>query len=152
MRYVVHTSERGELYEIERRATNDAERLALQTSQSTEILAKMKAWLTAQPVVKSTSLGQAVRYTLGHWLYFTCFVKDPRIQLDNNPTERALRGPVVGRKNHYGLRSRLGTEAASIFYSLIETAKLHGCDPKRYLAKAVRAGRRGEAVTPWDLA
>ena len=48
-------------------------------------------------------------------------------------------GSVLGRKNHYGSRSRRGTEVAALFYSLIESAKLCGIDPKRYLLMATRA-------------
>lgn len=51
----------------------------------------------------------------------------------NNATERGIRGPVVGRKNHYGSKSERGTEIAAIFYTLLETAKLQGVDPARYL-------------------
>ena len=29
-------------------------------------------------------------------------VEDPDLPMDNNQAERALRGPVVGRKNYYG--------------------------------------------------
>jgi transposase len=58
---------------------------------------------------------------------------------------------IVGRKNHYGSKSRRGTEVASIFYSLIETAKLHNVDPTRYLREAVRAADRGEVLLPWQL-
>jgi len=61
----------------------------------------------------------------------TRFVDDPRIPLDNNAAERALRGPVVGRKNHYGSRSLRGTEVAAVFYTLCETARLIGVDPNR---------------------
>jgi transposase len=46
---------------------------------------------------------------------------------------------VLGRKNHYGSRSRHGTEVAALFYSLIESAKLCGVGPKRYLLTATRA-------------
>jgi transposase len=66
-------------------------------------------------------------------------LEDPRIPLDNNATERGLRGVVVGRKNHYGSRSQRGTEVAALFYSLIESAKLCGVEPKAYLLHAVRA-------------
>lgn len=48
------------------------------------------------------------------------------VPLDNNATERGIRGPVVGRKNYYGLKSRRGTEVAATFYTLLETAKLAG--------------------------
>ena len=64
---------------------------------------------------------------------------DPRIPIDNNHTERGLRGIVLGRKNHYGSRSQRGTEVAALFYSLIESAKLCGVDPKAYLLTAARA-------------
>jgi hypothetical protein len=56
----------------------------------------------------------------------------------------------VGRKNHYGSKSRRGTEVASTFYTLIETAKLHGVNPADYLFAAVRATDQGEVLMPWE--
>ncbi|MNT54671.1 hypothetical protein D3C72_1918480 [compost metagenome] len=44
---------------------------------------------------------------------------------------------VVGRKNHYGSRSRRGTEVAAITYTLMESAKLAGVSPKGYLLAVV---------------
>jgi transposase len=79
-------------------------------------------------------------------------LQDARIPLDNNATERGIRGPVVGRKNHFGSRSSRGTEVASLFYSLLETAKLQGIDPARYLREAALAHARGEVLLPCDLA
>jgi transposase len=67
------------------------------------------------------------------------FLDDPRIPLDNNATERALRGMVIGRRNHYGSRSKRGAEVAALSYSLIESAKLCGVEPKTYLLRALRA-------------
>jgi transposase len=78
------------------------------------------------------------------WSGLTRFLEDARIPLDNNATERAVRGPVVGRKNHYGSRSRRGTEVAALFYSLLETAKLCGVDPRAYLRAAALKALRGE--------
>jgi hypothetical protein len=77
------------------------------------------------------------------------FTKDPRVPLDNNQTERGIRGPVVGRKNHYGSKSRRGTQVAATFYTLLETAKLHRIDPAKYLLEAVRAAERREILLPW---
>jgi hypothetical protein len=37
-----------------------------------------------------------------HWPGLTLFVEDPRIPMDNNLSERRLRGPALGRKNYYG--------------------------------------------------
>ena len=57
----------------------------------------------------------------------------------SNAVERALRGPVVGRKNHYGSKSLRGTQVAALFYTLCETAKLAEVDPHVYLQRATEA-------------
>jgi transposase len=44
----------------------------------------------------------------------------------------------VGRKNFYGARSRRGTEVAALFYTIFETAKLRGEDPRSFLMQLVR--------------
>ena len=60
--------------------------------------------------------------------------------LDNNLVKRQIRRPlVVGRKNHYGSKSKRGTEVAELFYSLIETAQMRGEDPATYLQRAALA-------------
>lgn len=102
-----------------------------------------------------SALGKAIAYALGLWPELTRCLDDPAIALDNNATERALRGVCVGRKNHYGSRSARGTEVAAIFYSLIESAKLAGVDPAAYLREAaLRSIRRlsgGAALLPHAL-
>ena len=112
----------------------------------------MKTWLWNQAALKTLSIGNAAGYTIANWDRLTRFVNDPRIPLDNNATERAIRGPVVGRKNHYGSKSRRGTEVASIFYTLLETAKLVGVDPAKYLRAAALADAGGETLLPHDFA
>ena len=106
----------------------------------------------AQAELTSLSIGKAAAYTLGIWERLTRSVDDARIPLDNNATERAIRGPVVGRKNHYGSKSRRGTEVASRLYTILETCKLHDVDPAAYLHAAVIAGDRGEVLLPWQYA
>jgi len=44
---------------------------------------------------------------------------------------------VVGRKKHYGSKSRRGTAVAAIFYTLLESAKLSGVEPKAYLQAVI---------------
>jgi hypothetical protein len=61
-----------------------------------------------------------------------------RAPLDNNATERGL---VVGRKNHYGSRSKCGTEVDALFCSLIESAKV-----LRRRAQGVSAAGRAWAL------
>jgi transposase len=143
----------GQLYEIDERAAGDIARKAeLRRTQSAEILATMKTWLWSHAALKSLSIGNAAAYVVANWDRLTRFLGDARIPLDNNATERAIRGPVVGRKNHYGSKSRRGTEVAATFYTLIETAKLAGVDPAAYLREAALADARGEVLLHADFA
>ena len=82
----------------------------------------------------------------GLWSGLTRCLDDPRIPLDNNATERGLRGTVLGRGNHSGLRSKRGTEVAALFYSLIESATLYGVEPKAYLLQATRAALENPGI------
>lgn len=139
------------LYEIDAQAENRDERARLRRGESSEVLEQLEQWLLAQTTLKTTSLGQAIRYTLGYWPRLKVFVDNPDVPLDNNRTERGIRGPVVGRKNHYGSRSKRGTEVAALFYSLIETAKLVGVEPRRYLQEAAAAAKLGRVLLPHEL-
>jgi len=123
----------------EERAATRTLRACLRAEQSREIVGEIRAWALGQRVLPESSLGKAITYMLGLWAGLTRFLNNPRIPIDNNHTERGLRGVVLGRKNHYGSRSQRGTEVAALFYSLIESAKLCGVDPKAYLLQAVHA-------------
>lgn len=151
----------GELYVIERLVPGpfpgdtaaQVRRQELRRDRSTSILDQIWQWATVQVGLPRSDFGKAVRYMLERWEGLTRFVADPQIPLDNNAAERALRGPVVGRKNHYGSRSLRGTHVAAIFYTLCETARLVGVDPHAYLLHAVHAAiaNPGVATFPEDL-
>jgi transposase len=101
-----------------------------------------------QRALPRSALGKAIAYASGLWPGLVRLLGDPKIPLDTNGVERALRGVAVGRKNHYGSRSERGTHVAALFYSLIESAKLCGVEPRAYLREAtLRAARNPGAVT-----
>jgi transposase len=142
----------GQLYEIDGRAEGDlARRAGLRRTASAEVIATMKTWLWTEATLKTLSIGKAAAYVVANWDRLTRFLGDARIPLDNNATERGIRGPVVGRKNHYGSKSRHGTEIAAVFYTLLETAKLVDVDPAKYLRDAALADARGEVLLPADM-
>jgi transposase len=76
-----------------------AKKAELRGGESAAVITTMKTWLWNQAVLKTLSIGQAAAYTVGNWDRLTRFLGEARIPLDNNATERAIRGPVVGRKN-----------------------------------------------------
>jgi transposase len=139
-----------DLYRIDRRASTADERRQLRRTESATVLDKMKTWLSAQRVLAATTLGSAIRHTLKNWQRLTVFVDQPLVWLDNNPTERGLRGPVVGRRNHFGSKSARGTEVAAVMYSLVESAKVSGVDPIAYLVEVATHARRtpGSVLLP----
>lgn len=146
----------AQLYEVERKVEGpfpggdsaQRERLRLRLEESTPILDEIRAFALSQGGLRRSEFGKALRYMLEHWDGLTVFLHDPRVPLDNNAAERALRGPVVGRKNFYGNRSRRGAKVAAILYSLVQTARLNGSDPGAYLLQAAKAAiRRPGTVT-----
>jgi transposase len=145
-----------DMYEIEARArTGPPNAIAeLRSAETKPILIKIRKWLDTQPALPRSSLGEAITYANNLWPALERFADHPGIPPDNNGTERALRGVVVGRKNHYGSRSLRGTQVAALFYSLIESAKLAGVEPQGYLREAtLRAIRNPGTVTlPHSLA
>lgn len=147
----------GELYAVERLCPTgppgDTLRASLRQERSREIIGRIQTWALDVRALPNSGLGKALGYLTNLWPGLVRFLDDPRIPIDNNVTERAIRGVVVGRKNHYGSRSRRGTEVAALFYSLCESAKLNHLDPSAYLRTATWAALRGEAVPlPHELA
>ncbi|MBK8411136.1 MAG: IS66 family transposase [Sandaracinaceae bacterium] len=143
-----------QLYDIDSEAGDDIEaRRTFRDTRSRRVVDELRLWLLANIPrhPKTTAIGNALRYPIRNWEGFKRFLDDPHVPLDNNATERGLRGPVVGRKNHYGSKSDRGTRAAAILYSLLETAKLQDVEPTAYLVEAVRAARRGEVLLPGAL-
>ncbi|WP_395805310.1 transposase [Archangium minus] len=111
----------------------------LRAGRKAPLVAAIRQWALAQRSLPGSALRKALEYLLELWSGLTVFLSNPWVPLDNNLVERQLRDMVVGRKNHYGSKSLRGTEVAALFYSLIETARLHGEDPGRYLLRAALA-------------
>lgn len=146
----------GELYAVERRAATGPpdERAQLRDKESRAIVKRIEQWALSMRALPGSGLRGAIEYMGGMWeTGLLRFLDDPNVPIDNNGTERCLRGVVVGRKNHYGSRSQRGTEVAALFYSLIESAKLAGVGPHTYLRAATTAALRGDTVLlPHQLA
>jgi transposase len=152
-----------ELFAIERLCPtgppDDPERLAavarLRDEKSRWIVAALGVWgeELSKTALPESAIGKAASYMRDLWPGLVRFLADPRVPLSNNGTERSLRGVVLGRKNHYGSKSKRGTEVAALFYTLLESAKLAGLEPRAYLRRAVHAALRGEpAPTPHEVA
>lgn len=102
---------------------------------STPILDAFLAWLNDQAVkaLPKSAFGQAVTYCLNQWDKLVAFLKDGRLELDNNRAERSIKPFVIGRKNFLFSNTPRGAKASAIIYSMVETAKENDLNPFAYL-------------------
>jgi transposase len=125
------------LYQVEKQGRELApgERLALRREQALPILAQIddeRRRLEAE-VLPRSPLGEALRYLGNQWAALQRYTEDGRLEVDNNGAERQLRGVAVGRKNWLFAGSMPGAHRAALLYSLIQSCRLAGVEPFRYL-------------------
>lgn len=77
-------------------------------------------------------LGEAVTYLLNQERYPRIFLEDGEVPMDNNTSERAIRGFCIGRKNWQVIDTIRGAKNSAIIYSIAETAKANDLKPYEY--------------------
>jgi transposase len=127
----------AQLYRVEKEArTLTAEdRLRLRQLQSQPILEKLQNYLleTQPEVLPKSPEGRAVRYTLKNWNALTRYCQDGDLAIDNNATERAIRGVAVGRNNWVFFGSDEGGRTAAVLRSFVASCQRVGVDPFLWL-------------------
>ena len=83
--------------------------------------------------LKNSKLGKAIEYMLKRQESLSLFPDNGHVDLDTNAVERQFKPIQMLRKNVYFMGSDEGGETWAVFSSLIETCKLNGVDPYRYL-------------------
>ncbi|MDR2071740.1 MAG: IS66 family transposase [Treponema sp.] len=109
--------------------------LTQRKERSKVVLEKFRGYLDkrAGEISAETLLGKAVSYTRNQWDKLVAYLECAELTPDNNISENAIRPFVVGRKNWLFYKSPTGAETACILYSVIETSKLNGLNPSKYL-------------------
>lgn len=126
-------------------------------TESMPILIEFKAWLEKQVVLPKSTLGRAINYTLNQWEKVIRYCNDGHLDIDNNSDERAIKSFAVGRKNWLFADSPQGAQTNAVFYSLIETSKLHGLNEFAYLIYVFKELPKAkcvediEALLPWNI-
>ena len=77
-------------------------------------------------------LKQAVTYALNQKKYLRVFLEDGEVPMDNNASERAIRGFCIGKKNWEMIDPINGATSSAIIYSIAETAKANTLKPYEY--------------------
>lgn len=130
------------LYDIEDRARDmtDPLRHVLRQLESRPIVESIKQWLDQrhEQELPRSVLRLGVNYLRNRWESFTRFLEDGAIRIDNNQTEAAIKGPVMGKKAWLFFGNESGGETAAIFFTLMMTCKRHSIDVQAYLEDVLR--------------
>ena len=85
-----------------------------------------------QDIPGKGKLREAFTYFLNQEPYLRVFLEDGDVPIDNNASERAIRGFTIGRKNWQMIDTINGANASAIIYSIAETAKANNLKPYNY--------------------
>jgi transposase len=149
------------LYAIEEqiRGRPPDERRAVRHARTVPLLDQLREWLAATlaKVSAKSEIASAINYSLKRWAALTRYCDNGLLEIDNNAAERALRGPVLSRKNFLFAGADSGGERAAAMYTLLETAKLQGLNPEAYLRHVLERIAdhpisRINELLPWNLA
>ena len=77
-------------------------------------------------------LHDAFTYALNQEKYLKVFLEDGEVPIDNNASERAIRGFCVGKKNWHMIDTINGAKTSAMIYSIAETAKANNLKPYDY--------------------
>lgn len=91
------------------------------------------AYLKTINVSPKDKFGDAVGYALNQEKYLRVFLTDGDVPIDNNASERAIRGFCIGKKNWQMIDTIHGAKSSAIIYSIVETAKANNLKPFDYV-------------------
>lgn len=96
-----------------------------------------RAMMTMSQYSTKSSIYMAMNYFLKNYAELTIFCTNAELPIDNNPQERLMRNPVIGRKTWYGTHSKRGAKTAAILFSIVESCKLNKVNPREYLKQLI---------------
>lgn len=113
---------------------------------------RSRAMADVKAYSSKSSMARAINYFLKNYKELTRFTQNLELPIDNNPQERLLRNPVIGRKTWYGTHSKRGALTTAILFSLVESCKLNKVNPRVYFKHLVEDLHSGKApYTPAEF-
>jgi transposase len=127
------------LYLIERQIKDlgDEERTRIRAEEAVPQLASLHKWASQMQheTMPSGKLGEALGYLITQWPKLVRYVEDPRLAIDTNLAENAIRPFALGRRNWLFADTVKGAKASAALYSIVSTARANGLEPYAYLRR-----------------
>lgn len=128
------------LYAIEKRLRQSGlgsnRREAMRQAESRPIVQRLgnvfQMWRNKKVFLPQSGLGKALAYAFNQWTSLQVFLKDGRIEIDNNLVENAIRPTAIGKKNWLFFGTECSGQTAAILYTLVESCRNHHIDPESY--------------------
>jgi len=160
----------GKLYQIEKKVKEESvafnwseeefyeKRLQVRKEESVEIVDEIEAELIrlkeSGNFTPQHPMTNALNYAFNQYPKLRIFLTNGRLPIDNNLTEQSIKSTVIGRKNFLFVGSEDGGRWAADCYTLTESCRILGIDPRVYFERAVSGLHNGEApekLTPYAL-
>jgi transposase len=125
----------AQLYKVEKRARwsgiEGEDLRLLREHASRPVLETLHEYLEkiGEEVLPKSEAGQAVAYALKNWKALTRYLEDGDLSIDNNHTERSLRGIAIGRHNWTFVGSDRGGKTMAVLRSFVVSCELAKVDP-----------------------
>lgn len=127
----------NKLFEIERTLTDlrGEKRKIARLKQEKPVLDVFWAWVESarDTLLPKSKSAEAVNYALNHKKELMNYLLDGNCAISNNLIENSIRPFTVGRRNWLFSGSPRCAAASAIVYSIVETAKVNGLNPYKYL-------------------
>jgi len=133
------------LYDIERAAKKRADLVNLESALFKERKKRRKISIqivkeffnqcidTLTKEIPTSPLAKAINYALNQRSALEMFLKDSRLNIDNNPAENIIRPIVLGRKNWLFAGNEIGGQKLAMFASFAATCKKNNINFRKWL-------------------
>ena len=142
------------LYLIERQIKDlgDEERTRIRTTEAIPQLTSLYAWATEMQhqTMPSGKLGEALGYLNTQWPKLLRYVEDPRLAIDTNLAENAIRPFALGRRNWLFADTVKGAKGSAALYSIVSTARANGLEPYAYLRRLFAELPKAKSVEDFE--
>lgn len=111
------------------------EHRAMRQLRSRPLMDEWKVWLEEKKPLHTpkSPMGKAVRYAINQWDSLTRFLVDPKIRLDNNVSESALRIVALGRDNYRWVGNDQAGHNLAVLQTIVSTCVASGVNPQDYI-------------------
>lgn len=111
------------------------EHLKLRQNESLDLLKEIKKIATEEKPnhTPKSKMGKAITYFTNQWSTFEVIMTDPKLRLDNNLSENALRIIALGRKVFLFSGHDVGAKNLASLQTIMSTCQLHQVNPYEYV-------------------